>query len=91
MPDGGSFEIRIRLDAAEDQLVMEFTDTGGGVPLSIQSTLFDEFVTTGKEHGTGLGLAIVKQIVDVHHGTISFHSTLNEGTTFTIRVPRVPV
>jgi len=69
---------------------MTFTDTGGGVPEDVQETLFDEFVTRGKEHGTGLGLAIVKQIVDVHHGTISFTSTLNVGTTFTIRLPRVP-
>jgi len=90
MVDGGTFTVRVELDAATDDLVMTFTDTGGGVPEDVQETLFDEFVTRGKEHGTGLGLAIVKQIVDVHHGTISFTSTLNVGTTFTIRLPRVP-
>lgn len=90
MPHGGIFTIRVSLDESTDELVMDLSDTGVGVPDDVKDTLFDEFVTRGKEHGTGLGLAIVKQIVDVHHGTISFSSTQNVGTTFTIRIPRTP-
>lgn len=88
MPTGGQFTIRVALE--DDTLVMDFSDEGSGIPDEVRDTLFDAFVTRGKQHGTGLGLAIVKQIVDVHQGTISFTSTLNKGTTFTIRLPRTP-
>lgn len=92
MPDGGTFTIRSRLieDDNDPEVVFEFEDTGQGIPLDIRGRLFDEFVTQGKEHGTGLGLAIVRKIVEEHDGTISFVSALNEGTTFTIRIPRKP-
>jgi signal transduction histidine kinase/putative methionine-R-sulfoxide reductase with GAF domain len=89
MPNGGRFVVDVWVDEAKDELVMSFSDTGKGIPEAVRETLFEPFVTRGKDHGTGLGLAIVKQIVDVHHGTISFESTLNEGTTFTIRIPRM--
>lgn len=89
MPQGGRFVVDVRVDESSDELVLSFTDTGKGIPDAVRETLFEPFVTRGKDHGTGLGLAIVKQIVDVHHGTISFDSTLNEGTTFTIRIPRM--
>ena len=86
MPGGGTFTIRSR--AAGDDVVFEFADTGAGIPLEIRHRLFEEFVTQGKEHGTGLGLAIVKRIVEDHGGTISFDSTLQEGTAFIVRIPR---
>src|SRR5690606_26740746 len=89
MPDGGDFVIDVRVDESKDELVMRFRDTGKGIPEAVRDTLFAPFVTKGKDHGTGLGLAIVKQIVDVHHGTIEFESTLNQGTTFIIRIPRM--
>ncbi|MCY1690351.1 ATP-binding protein [Exiguobacterium sp. SL14] len=38
--------------------------------------------------GTGLGLAIVKHIVDLHHGEIEIESAEQQGTTFTIRLPK---
>lgn len=89
MKDGGTFSIGCELDREEDELVLSFADTGSGIPEDVKANLFDEFVTQGKEHGTGLGLAIVKKVVDQHDGTIRFESTLNEGTTFFIRIPRV--
>jgi len=89
MPDGGDFVIDVRVDESKDELVMRFRDTGKGIPEAVRDTLFEPFVTKGKDHGTGLGLAIVKQIVDVHHGTIEFESTLNQGTTFIVRIPRM--
>ena len=92
MPDGGSFTIRSRLEenGPDPAVVLEFEDTGSGIPTAIRGRLFEEFVTEGKENGTGLGLAIVKKIIEEHEGTISFVSALDEGTTFTIRIPREP-
>lgn len=85
MPDGGEFSISV--DHEDGELVFRFNDTGNGVPEEIRDSLFESFVTRGKTNGTGLGLAIVKKIVEEHEGTISFESTLGEGTTFTIRIP----
>jgi len=85
---GGTITVRAYRDGAD--LVLSFADTGKGVPKEIEGRLFQSFVTAGKKRGTGLGLAIVKKIVEEHDGTISFDSTLNEGTTFTVRIPRYP-
>ncbi|MEO1268990.1 MAG: HAMP domain-containing sensor histidine kinase, partial [Myxococcota bacterium] len=88
MPDGGHFEVT--LDREGDDVVFAFTDTGRGIPVEIRASLFESFVTQGKEGGTGLGLAIVKKIVEEHNGTITFTSETDVGTTFTIRIPLEP-
>jgi signal transduction histidine kinase len=87
MPNGGTFRIATRTDG--DLLVLEFADTGSGIPAEMEGRLFELFATSGKKDGTGLGLAIVKKIVDEHHGKISYTSKRGEGsgTTFTITIP----
>lgn len=85
MPRGGTFSIDIGRDA--DGLMISFSDTGTGVPEEVKSRLFDSFSTAGKKGGTGLGLAVVKKIIDEHQGEITFDSTRDRGTTFTIRLP----
>ena len=76
--DGGWAEIRV-------------SDTGTGIPETIQKRIFDPFFTTkelGK--GSGQGLAIVwSAIVDKHGGTIEVESEEGKGTTFIIRLPMV--
>ncbi|MGB2633762.1 MAG: HAMP domain-containing sensor histidine kinase [Candidatus Acidiferrum sp.] len=72
--NGSSFEIRIQ-------------DNGAGIPESIQSSLFDPFVSFGKPNGTGLGLAIVSKIVHDHAGAVSIEHTSNSGTTVLVRLP----
>jgi len=73
-PEGGSVKI-------------EIADTGGGIPAENLDKIFEPYFST-KETGTGLGLAIVKKIVDDHRGTIDVESKLNEGTKFTVRLPK---
>ncbi len=85
MPEGGIF--RIHVSREDDTVILTFSDTGNGIPESIQADLFDPFVTSGKKDGTGLGLAIAQQIVEQHEGTIGFETIAGEGTTFTIRLP----
>ena len=82
---GGKFTIRVSRE--DDSVVMQFSDTGPGIPKEIEHRLFQSFVTSGKKGGTGLGLAIVKKIAEEHNGTIEVHST-QRGATFTLRLPQ---
>ena len=85
MLQGGSFRITTR--AEKEHLVLEFADTGTGIPAEMEGRLFEVFATSGKKDGSGLGLAIVKKIVDDHLGRISYRSEAGVGTTFTISLP----
>jgi signal transduction histidine kinase len=71
---------------------IRISDTGAGIPKSVQGRIFDPFFTTkdvGK--GTGQGLNIAHSvIVEKHGGSISFTSEEGEGTTFTLRLPLTP-
>lgn len=58
-------------------------DTGNGILLENQNKIFSPFFST-KENGTGLGLAIVYRIIEAHNGFIDYHTSKNEGTTFSL-------
>jgi two-component system, NtrC family, sensor kinase len=81
--------ITVRTRREGEQVLITIEDTGGGIPLDVQSKIFDPFFTTkevGK--GTGQGLAIARSvIVDKHQGELSFDSQVGHGTTFSIRLP----
>ncbi|MBS1701265.1 MAG: HAMP domain-containing histidine kinase [Armatimonadetes bacterium] len=83
----GRIVVRTRRD--ESDVVVEISDTGGGIPKDIQSKIFAPFFTTkeiGK--GTGQGLAISRQVVEeTHNGSLTFESEVGKGTTFFIRLP----
>lgn len=84
--NGGNLNVTISPD--DDSVAIEITDTGGGISAENLDKIFEPYFST-KETGTGLGLAIVKKIVDDHSGTIEVESHLNEGTKFTVRLPKV--
>jgi signal transduction histidine kinase len=85
MPRGG--KLIIEVDHLGRELMFGFTDSGDGIPEEIQGSLFESFVTLGKEHGTGLGLAVSREIVEAHGGRISFTTVRGGGTTFLITIP----
>jgi PAS domain S-box-containing protein len=72
-------------------LLIEFADTGEGIPEENLSRIFDPFFTTkdvGK--GTGLGLATSYGIIEDHGGKINVKSKVGEGATFIIELPITP-
>jgi signal transduction histidine kinase len=72
----------------DNDIVVKISDTGVGIPQEKLPHIFEPFFTTKPVgEGTGLGLSIVYSIIESHHGTIKVDSKLNEGTTFTIRIP----
>jgi len=66
--------------------VIEVADNGRGIAPEDLPNIFRPFYTT-KGEGTGLGLSLAHRIVEDHHGTIKVVSAINQGTTFSIRLP----
>jgi signal transduction histidine kinase len=65
------------------------SDNGRGVPESIQKTLFEPFVSCGKENGTGLGLTVVQKIIQDHGGDVTIERTSDQGTVFKLSLPLI--
>jgi signal transduction histidine kinase len=66
---------------------LSIIDSGPGIPREVMDRIFEPLFTT-KSFGVGLGLPTVRQIVEQHGGTINVESRIDEGTTFTIWLPR---
>ena len=81
----------ISLVAYEDEqfAIIDISDTGNGIPANKFKTVFEPGYST-KKRGWGLGLSLAKRIIESYHKGKIFvkNSTINEGTTFTIKVPK---
>ncbi len=86
MHDGGTISIAISSD--DTDVAVAIQDTGKGMSPEQLAHLFEAGHTT-KERGSGLGLMISSRIVHDHGGTIGVESRLGEGTTFTVKLPRL--
>lgn len=89
---GGEGTLTVRTALVRDQLMVEFRDTGPGVPQEIRSRIFDPFFTTKPVgEGTGLGLDISWRIVvNKHHGTLQVESVPGD-TRFQVLLPLTAV
>jgi signal transduction histidine kinase len=77
----------VEMSDAPSGTEIKVVDSGRGIPASIRNTLFEPFVSLGKENGTGLGLTVVQKIIQDHGGEVAIERTSAEGTVFSIRLP----
>ncbi len=78
--------INVTVSTTNKNAVISVQDNGEGIPDSHKNRIFEPKFTT-KSSGMGLGLGIIKKIIENYNGSISFHSTVGKGTTFTVEIP----
>ena len=90
----GAGAVRVTARGDGDDVVATVHNDGRPIPAAVLPILFEPFTRRAPEtageraNGLGLGLYIVSEIVHAHAATISVTSTADQGTTFTIRMPR---
>ncbi|WP_322860860.1 HAMP domain-containing sensor histidine kinase [Mycobacterium europaeum] len=88
---GAGTVVTTRLGTEPDHTVLQVIDNGPGIPVALQSEVFERFARgdtsrSRKGGSTGLGLAIVSAVVKAHNGTITVDSSPGH-TEFTVRLP----
>jgi signal transduction histidine kinase len=87
-PEERAGRIACRTKVVGDDLLIEVTDNGKGIPESHLPKIFEPFFTTKQVgEGTGLGLWVSYGIIKSFQGEIGVESVEGQGTTFTIRLP----
>lgn len=79
---GRSSRIRVQLSSDENLIHIRICDNGPGVPESVRASLFEPFVSEGKENGVGLGLTLAHHIAEEHGGRVVLESTEPGRTVF---------
>jgi CheY-like chemotaxis protein len=85
-------EKRIGVEARSEAgtLALRVWDEGIGIPPADLPRIFEPYAQSRSSksgEGTGLGLAIVKRLVELHEGTVAVQSTVDKGSSFTVRIP----
>ena len=85
---GAARTVSMDLEAYETELVIEVTDNGDGVPAGIRNTLFEPFVSEGKQKGSGLGLTLTQRIAAEHGGSVTLLRSKPGETVFRMSITR---
>ncbi len=80
-------KIDVRVFENNNHVIIEVEDNGIGISEEDAPKIFEPKFTT-KSSGMGLGLPMVKNIVEAYNGNISFHSNVNDGTIFSVTLPK---
>lgn len=82
----GKGVLYVSLTQESSEVLVEFKDTGCGIPSDKLVKIFEPLFTT-KSTGTGFGLATVRELLKRHNGDVSVCSEVGRGTTFTVKLP----
>lgn len=89
--EGGLIQVTLSYDEDKDFILIRIKDNGKGISKEKQKTLFKRFYEGDYRKfntiGTGIGLSLTKDLVELHEGTISVESEVDQGTEFTVRIP----
>ncbi|HEX4022423.1 MAG TPA: ATP-binding protein [Acidobacteriaceae bacterium] len=85
---GASSRVMVTLETQERQMIVNVIDNGPGVPEKIRESLFEPFVSEGKQKGTGLGLTLAHCIAVEHGGEVVLLSSRPGETIFQMKVVR---
>jgi signal transduction histidine kinase len=86
----GNHQCSVTISFNGEDPVLRFADTGIGIAPEDLSRIFIPFFRGENRQyaeGNGIGLSLTAKIIHLHNGTISAHSVIGEGTTFTVRIP----
>jgi len=92
-PSGKSINLEIKNDNLNKCVIIQVKDEGIGIPEEKTPAIFTRFAdihrqSNIKDTGTGIGLSLSKEFIDMHRGRITFKSTENEGTEFTVELKK---
>jgi len=86
-PSNGMVVVRVRIE--DDQLIFSVQDTGIGLPAEQREQVFDNYMHTAfrSSNSMGIGLHFTRQIVELHHGTITYTPNEPNGSIFQVTLP----
>lgn len=87
LADSKNPKLDIEVKEENENIIIRISDNGKGIEEANKELIFEPKFTT-KTSGMGLGLAIVKRIVESYRGSISFVSSPEKGTVFTVQFPK---
>lgn len=88
-PTDGDIRIKAQVDASGKVLTLEVSDTGIGIPEESLEKIFENYYQVNPSDGSkgsGIGLAFAKRLTELHKGTISVTSRVNQGSIFTVQL-----
>jgi PAS domain S-box-containing protein len=86
-------EVAVTLKRVDRSVELQVRDTGVGIAEEERERVFERFHRIGSTQartfeGTGIGLALIQELVKLHGGSVRVESTLGQGSTFTVTIPR---
>ena len=83
----GDLVVNVKIKEDNNNCIISMKDNGNGMSKETLEKIYNDFFTT-KETGTGIGIPYIKEIIELHHGTLTYKSRENRGTTVLITLQK---